>query len=59
MSERNGDRARYQKNRKRKLRRRRRVQAFLTVLRSKTATHALFATAIGAAGYTGVLRPLS
>jgi len=37
MSERNGDRARFQKNRKRKLQHRQRIQALLTRLRKRTA----------------------
>jgi ribosomal 50S subunit-associated protein YjgA (DUF615 family) len=36
MSERNGDRARFQKERKRKLRRRQRVQLFVKALRART-----------------------
>jgi len=36
MSERNGDRARFQKERKRKLRRRQRVQQFVKALRART-----------------------
>ena len=36
MSERNGDRARFQKDRKRKLRRRQRVQQFVKTLRART-----------------------
>ena len=35
MSERNGDRARFQKNRKRKLRQRQRVQEFFRALRAQ------------------------
>ena len=35
MSERNGDRARFQKNRKRKLRHRQRVQEFVKALRAQ------------------------
>ena len=37
MSERNGDRARFQKNRKRKMRRQR-VQAFVKALRAQSLT---------------------
>lgn len=36
MSERNGDRAKFQKDRKRKLRRRQRVQLFVNALRART-----------------------
>ena len=36
MSERNGDRARFQKNRQRKLRHRQRIRALMTSLRGKT-----------------------
>jgi hypothetical protein len=36
MSERNGDRARFQKNRKSKLLRRQRIHAFVAALRKKT-----------------------
>ena len=36
MSERNGDRARFQKDRKRKLRRRQRVQQLVKTLRART-----------------------
>ena len=35
MSERNGDRARYHKDRKRKLHRRQRIQAFIATLRRR------------------------
>jgi hypothetical protein len=35
MSERNGDRARYHKDRKRKLHRRQRIQAFIAALRRR------------------------
>jgi hypothetical protein len=35
MSQRNGDRARFQKNRKRKLHHRQRIRALLTTLRNK------------------------
>ena len=35
MSERNGDRARYHKDRKRKLHRRQRIQAFIVALRRR------------------------
>ena len=38
MSERNGDRARFQKNRKRKLRHRQRVQEFVKALRAQPLT---------------------
>ena len=38
MSERNGDRARFQKNRKRKMRRRQRVQEFVKALRARPLT---------------------
>ena len=38
MSERNGDRARFQKNRKRKMRRRQRVQALVKALRAQPPT---------------------
>jgi hypothetical protein len=46
MSEQNGDRARFQKNRKRKLRRRQRVQALL--VRMRTPTDGLVAVDTGA-----------
>jgi hypothetical protein len=36
MSERNGDRARYRKDRKRKLHRRERIRAFIAALRRRT-----------------------
>ncbi|MBI3265037.1 MAG: hypothetical protein HYZ58_18070 [Acidobacteria bacterium] len=36
MSERNGDRARFQKDRKRKLRRRQRIQEFVKALRARS-----------------------
>ena len=39
MSERNGDRARFQKDRKRKMRRRQRVQALVKALRGQPLTH--------------------
>ena len=38
MSEQNGDRARFQKDRKRKLRHRQRIQTLLTALRCRTHT---------------------
>jgi hypothetical protein len=38
MSEQNGDRARFQKDRKRKLRHRQRIQTYLTALRCRTDT---------------------
>jgi hypothetical protein len=38
MSERNGDRARFQKNRKRKLLHRQRIHAMLLALRQRTRT---------------------
>jgi len=38
MSELNGDRARFQKDRKRKLRHRQRIQTYLTALRCRTHT---------------------
>ena len=38
MSRRNGDRARFQKDRKRKLRHRQRVQAFVKALRAQPLT---------------------
>lgn len=40
MSERNGDRARFQKNRKRKLHHRQRIQALVTGLLKRTDEHA-------------------
>ena len=40
MSERNGDRARFQKDRKRKLRHRQRVQEFVKALRAERPTPA-------------------
>ena len=38
MSERNGDRARFQKDRKRKMRRRQRLQEFVKALRAQPLT---------------------
>ena len=40
MSERNGDRARFQKDRKRKMHRRQRIQALMLGLRNRTAERA-------------------
>ncbi len=40
MSERNGDRARFQKNRQRKLRHRQRIRALVTELRNRTVVSA-------------------
>jgi hypothetical protein len=40
MSERNGDRARFQKDRKRKLRRRRRIQQLIDAIRAHIRTPA-------------------
>jgi hypothetical protein len=53
MSERNGDRARFQKNRRHKLKRRQRIQALAAELRQKAQagatadTHVMSATASG------------
>ena len=41
MSERNGDRARFQKDRKRKLRRRQRIQELIKALRMRSGGRAL------------------